>query len=145
METVLNRLLAPLAGPAYAMLRIVAGAMLTFHGVQKIFGVLTEHQPPVGSQLWIGGLLELVCGTAIALGLFVRSAAFLASGMLAVAYFQFHWKLQFDSGFFPTVNRGELAVLYCFTFFYVACKGAGPWSLGARRSAETIEGERSVP
>jgi putative oxidoreductase len=116
------------------LLRIVAGAMLTFHGVQKTFGVLTEHQPPVGSQLWIGGVLELVCGAAIALGLFTRLAAFLASGMLAVAYVQFHWKFQFDSGFFPTVNQGELAVLYSFTFLYMACRGAGGWSLASRRT-----------
>ena len=112
---------------------IIAGAMLTFHGGQKIFGVLPEHQPPVGSLLWIGGLLELVCGSAIALGLSTRMAAFLASGMLAVAYFQFHWKFRFDSGFFPTVNQGELAVLYCFAFLYVACKGSGTWSLDTRR------------
>lgn len=124
--------LAPFSERAYALLRIMAGAMLSFHGWQKIFGVLTEHQPAVGSQIWIGGILELVCGTAIALGLFTRMAAFLASGMLAVAYFQFHWKFQFDSHFFPIVNHGELAVLYCFVFFYVACKGSGPWSVGRR-------------
>lgn len=129
----LIRLLAPRAEHAYALLRVVAGAMFTFHGVQKVFGVLTDHQPAVGSQLWIGGVLELVCGAAIALGLFTRLAAFLASGMMAVAYFQFHWKFQFDAGFIPTVNKGELAVLYCFVFLYVACKGAGVWSLDSGR------------
>lgn len=126
-------LLAPFAEHTYALLRIVAGAMLTFHGVQKIFGVLTDQQPPVGSQLWIGGLLELVCGTAVALGLLTRLAAFLASGMLAVAYFQFHWKFRFDAAFFPGVNQGELAVLYSFTFLYMACKGGGMCSLDNRR------------
>lgn len=125
--------LSPLSEAAYALLRIVAGAMFAFHGVQKVFGVLTDHQPPVGSQLWIGGLIELVCGTAIALGVFTRLAAFLASGTMAVAYFQFHWKFRFDSAFFPTVNQGELAALYCFVFFFVFCRGAGPWSLDARR------------
>jgi putative oxidoreductase len=124
--------LEPFAERAYALLRIMAGAMLSVHGWQKIFGVLTDHQPALGSQIWIGGILELVCGTLIALGLFTRMAAFLASGTMAVAYMQFHWKFQFDSNFFPVVNRGELAVLYCFVFFYVACKGSGPWSLGAR-------------
>lgn len=124
--------LEPFAEHAYALLRIMAGAMLTFHGLQKIFGVLTDHQPAVGSQIWVGGVIELVCGAAIALGLFTRMAAFLASGMLAVAYFQFHWKFQFDAHFFPVVNRGELAVLYCFVFLYIACKGSGPWSLGVR-------------
>jgi putative oxidoreductase len=129
--TPLRRLLSPFADRAYALLRIVAGAMLAFHGVQKTLGVLTDHQPPVGSQLWIGGVLELVCGAAITLGAFTRSAAFLASGTMAVAYFQFHWKLQLDAGFFPGVNKGELAVLYCFVFLYMACRGAGPWSLDA--------------
>ena len=132
--TILDRVLPPLAERAYALLRIVAGAMFTFHGVQKIFGVLSEHpSPDVGSQMWIGGMLELVCGIAIALGLYVRLAAFLASGMMAVAYTQFHWKLQFDSAFFPAINQGELALLYSFVFLYMACKGAGRWSLGARR------------
>jgi putative oxidoreductase len=123
----------PLAEWVYALLRVVAGAMFVFHGVQKVFGVLTESQPPVGSQLWVGGLIELLCGAAIALGLFTRPAAFLASGTMAVAYFQFHWKFQFGADFFPTINGGELAVLYCFLFLYMACRSAGPWSLDARR------------
>ena len=129
----LRRVLAPFTEHAYSLLRVVAGAMFLFHGFQKIFGVLTDHQPAVGSQLWIGGVLELVCGAAIALGLFTRLAAFLASGMMAVAYSQFHWKFQFDAGFLPAVNKGELAVLYCFLFLYVACKGGGVWSLDSRR------------
>src|SRR5688500_12827896 len=89
---------------AYVLLRVVAGLMFAFHGVQKVFGVLTDHQPPVGSQLWIGGLIELVCGFAIALGLLTPLAAFLASGTMAVAYFQFHWKLAGGAQFFPAVN-----------------------------------------
>lgn len=124
--------LAPFAEHAYVLLRVVAGGMYTFHGVQKVFGVLTEKQPPVGSQLWIGGVLELVCGVAIALGLFTRLAAFLASGTMAVAYFQFHWKFQMGAAFFPGVNQGELAVLYCFVFLYIACKGPGRCSLDGR-------------
>jgi len=107
--------------------------MLTFHGVQKIFGFLAEQQPPFGSQLWIGGLIELVCGAAVALGLYAAPAAFLASGTMAVAYFQFHWKFQLGAAFFPAINQGELAVLYCFVFLYIACKGAGSWSLAALR------------
>jgi len=124
--------LAPFAEHAYALLRVVAGAMFMFHGVQKVLGVLGEMQP-VGSQLWIGGVLELVCGAAIALGLFTRLAAFLASGVMAVAYIQFHWKFQFGAAFFPAVNQGELAVLYCFVFLYIACKGGGRCSLDNRR------------
>ena len=124
----------PFEEGAYALLRIVSGALFTFHGVQKIFGVLTDQQPPVMSQIWIGGLLELACGAAIALGLFTSLAAFLASGMMAVAYFQFHWKLQFGAAFFPAINQGELAVVYCFLFLFIACKGSGCCSLGGGRS-----------
>ena len=133
MSVISKSPLAPITERAYAMLRVVAGAMFMFHGLQKIFGILAEHQPPVGSQMWIGGIFELVCGIAIAVGIFTRSAAFLASGVMAVAYIQFHWKFSFDAGFFPIVNHGELAVLYCFAFFYMACKGGGVWSLDAAR------------
>ena len=121
----MNNLLEGFAGTAYVLLRIVSGALFAFHGVQKIFGVLTDQQPPVGSQTWIGGLLELVCGPLIALGIYTAPAAFLASGMMAVAYFQYHWKFQFGAEFFPIVNKGELAVLYCFVFLYIACRGSG--------------------
>ena len=116
---------------AYTLLRLVSGLLFAFHGVQKVFGVLADHQPEVGTQLWIGGVLELACGAAIALGLFTSLAAFLASGMMAVAYCQFHWKFQFDSNFFPAINQGEPAVVYCFLFFYIACKGGGYYSLGS--------------
>lgn len=117
------------SGPAYAFLRIIAGLMFAFHGVQKIFGVLTDYHPAVGSQIWIGGLIELVAGFLIAVGFKTRWAAFLSSGTMAVAYFQFHWKFQMGSAFFPGVNQGELAVLYCFVFLYMACRGSGMWSL----------------
>ena len=119
---------------AYALLRIVAGAMFTFHGVQKLFGVYTDKpSPAMWSQVWIGGVLELVLGAAIALGLFTSIAAFLASGEMAVAYFQFHWKFQGGPQFFPTVNGGELAVLYCFVFLFMAFRGSGPLSLDSLR------------
>lgn len=128
--------LKPFAEGAYALLRIVSGFLFAFHGVQKVFGVLTDQQPTLGSQIWIGGVLELVCGAAIALGLATSLAAFLASGMMAVAYFQFHWRFQFDSAFFPAINQGESAVVYCFLFLYVACKGSGCCSLGRRRRSD---------
>ena len=114
---------------AYALLRIVAGILFAFHGMQKIFGILSQGQPPVGSQMWIGGVIELAGGLAVALGVGTRWAAFLCSGTMAVAYFQFHWKFAFDSNFFPVVNKGELAVIYCFVFLLIACRGAGAWSL----------------
>jgi|SRR5271169_1987291 len=114
---------------AYALLRIMAGFMFSFHGAQKILGVLSEFQPAAGSQLWFGGIIELLGGVAVMLGFKTRAAAFICSGEMAVAYFQFHWKFQSGPQFFPTINKGELAVLYCFVFLYIACRGAVRWSL----------------
>ena len=114
---------------AYVLLRIVTGFMFAFHGAQKILGVLSEFQPPVGSQLWFGGIIELLGGLAVMWGWQTRAAAFLCSGMMAVAYFQFHWKFQLGPQFFPAINKGELAALYCFVFFLIACRGGGTWSL----------------
>ena len=114
---------------AYALLRIMAGFMLSFHGAQKILGVLSEFQPPVGSQLWIGGIIELLGGLAVMLGFKARVAAFLCSGMMAVAYFQFHWKFQIGPNLFPAINKGELAALYSLVFLYIACRGRVKWGL----------------
>jgi putative oxidoreductase len=130
----LGRLLTPATEPVYAALRIVAGLLFSFHGMQKVLGVLAEQQPPVGSQLWIGGMIELVAGLLIALGLATRWAAFLSSGTMAVAYIQFHWKFAFGAGFLPGINRGELAVVYAFLFLFIACRGAGRASLDGRRT-----------
>ena len=130
----LGRLLSPAQEPVYAAMRIIVGLLFAFHGLQKIFGMLSEFQPPVGSQLWIGGVIELVAGLLIAFGLLTVWAAFLASGTMAVAYAQFHWKFAFDSSFFPAINKGELAVVYAFVFLFIACKGAGIASLDGMRS-----------
>jgi putative oxidoreductase len=118
-----------------ALLRIVSGALFTFHGVQKILGWLTDRpRIPVGSQMWIGGMIELVGGILIAIGLFTRPAAFLAAGTMAVAYFQFHWKLALDNWkFLPIVNGGEPAVLYCFVFLLYAVAGGGAMSIDRAR------------
>ncbi|ABS24790.1 DoxX family protein [Anaeromyxobacter sp. Fw109-5] len=118
---------------AYAALRLVAGAMFAFHGAQKILGWLPAGPAPaLGTQLWFGGIIELVGGTLIALGLFTRAAAFLASGTMAVAYTQFHWKLAVANfAWLPSVNKGELAALYCFLFLFVMARGPGPASLDA--------------
>ena len=103
----------------YALLRIIAGTLFLFHGLQKVFGLMADGTPPVGSQIWIGGMVELAAGAAIAVGYFAHWAAFLACGTMAVAYIQFHWKVNFGSAFFPGVNKGELAVLYCFLFLFI--------------------------
>src|SRR5579859_7679489 len=119
----IKRLLAPFSDRFYALLRLVSGLMLAFHGIQKLFGVLTTHQPPVGSQLWIGGLIELVAGPAIGIGLFTSE----------VAYIQFHWKFTGGAQLFPAVNQGELALLYAWVFLFIASRGSGPWSVDSRR------------
>ena len=120
------------ADPAYALMRIVTGFMFSFHGMQKIFGVLSDFRPAVGSQIWIGGIIELLGGLAVMFGFQTRLAAFLCSGEMAVAYFQFHWKFQLGPNFFPAINQGEMAVLYCFIFLVIACRGAVKWGLDKR-------------
>ncbi len=132
----LNRLLAPRTEAAYALLRVVAGVLFALHGAQKLFGVLGGTVQPVGTQLWLGAVIELVAGLAIAAGVVTRWAAFLASGTMAVAYVQFHWKLAFDSGFFPVVNKGEMALLYALLFLFIACRGAGPYAWDERKSSK---------
>jgi putative oxidoreductase len=116
-------------------MRIVAGAMFAVHGAQKLLGwYATNASPAVGSQIWFGGVIELVGGLLIAVGLWTRLSAFLASGTMAVAYFQFHWKLVLADGkWLPTVNKGELAALYCFVFLLLVMRGAGPVSVDAAR------------
>lgn len=112
---------------AYALLRIVAGFMFSFHGIQKIFGVLRDSTPAIGSQIWFGGLIEMIGGLLIMIGFQTRWAAFIASGTMAVAYMQFHWKFRFGAEFFPAVNKGELAAVYCFLFLFIATKGGVMW------------------
>lgn len=142
-----SRYLAPGSEAAYAALRIVAGLSFAFIGLQKIFGVLSPFKPEVGSQIWYGGLIELIGGTLMALGLFTPWAAFLASGTMAVAYIQFHWKFDFGEKFFPSVNQGGAALLYCFIFLYAACKGSGIFSIDSllhgRRKAGSPAAEKA--
>src|SRR5260221_196937 len=112
------------ADHAYALMRIVAGVMFSFHCVQILLCVLFGYpKPAMMSQTWFGGIIELVCGLAVMLGLQTCLAAFLCSGTMAVAYFQFHWKFQLGSQIFPALNKGELSVLYCFVFLFIACRG----------------------
>lgn len=123
--------LAQFTDKTYALLRIVTGFMFSFHGVQILFGYMSPMpaKPPVGSQTWIGGVIELVCGLLVMVGFGTRWAAFLASGTMAVAYFQFHWKFQLGPQIFPAVNQGELAALYSFLFLFIACRGGATWCL----------------
>ena len=117
---------------ARSLLRIVAGFTFSLHGMQKILGLFggmggkgeTAH---FGSLLWVAGGLELIGGLLLVLGLFTSPVALILSGEMAVAYFRVH----FPRSFFPLVNHGELAALYCFIFLYLSTAGAGPLSLDA--------------
>jgi putative oxidoreductase len=117
-----------------SLLRIVAAFFFMQSGTMKVFAWPMGVPPnggtvPLMSQAGIGGLLEVVGGALLVLGLFTRPVAFILSGEMAVAYFQFH----FPSGFWPVMNQGYAAVLYCFLWLYYSSAGAGPWSLDARR------------
>ena len=116
---------------AFALFRIVAGLLFMMHGSQKLLGTPAGRGlAAFGSLPWVAGLIELVCGFLILIGLFGGLAAFIASGEMAAAYFMAHQ----PRGLWPIVNQGELAVLYCFAFLYIAAHGSGVWSLDHLRS-----------
>jgi putative oxidoreductase len=124
----MNPLLGNYSPYIYAILRIIVGLSFALHGSQKVFGFPGDKPPlPITSFMGFGGLIELVCGLLIALGLYASYAAFIASGEMAVAYFMLHA----SKGFLPIINQGELAILYCFIFLYIAAHGSGIWSLDA--------------
>jgi len=131
----------PFAPQIYAALRILAGLMFLSHGLQKLVG--WPAPVPEGAPafvIYVGGAIELFGGALIAIGLLTRWAAFLCSGMMAVAFFMAHagpaLGQQGIFGIIPLVNKGELAALYCFVFLYIAARGAGIWSVdGARGGA----------
>ena len=118
---------------ALTLLRVVAGLLFLQAGGMKLFdwfgGIPAEFggHPALLSQTWIGGVLEFYGGAAILVGLFTRPVAFILSGEMAVAYFQFHQ----PNGAWPIQNHGEPAVLLCFIFLFFAAYGAGPWSIDA--------------
>ena len=113
---------------AYSLLRIVSGALFACHGAQKLFGAFGSPVMTGKPLMAVAGIIEFVGGILIATGLLTRIAAFLASGEMAVAYFMVHA----PGGFWPIVNKGELAVLYCFCFLYIASRGGGPYSVDAK-------------
>jgi len=116
----------------YAGLRILAGLMFMQHGLQKVFG-LFGGLPNAGPWItWTAGPIELVGGALIALGLFAGPAAFICSGQMAVAYLWFHWQRLGE--FFPILNHGEPAVLYCWVFLLIAARGSGIWSVDEARA-----------
>ena len=121
---------APRAFSILSVLRIFTGLELLEHGTGKILGfpaVPTFAHVQIGSLAGAGGLIELVGGILFTIGLFTRPVAFILSGFTAAAYFMAHA----SKGFYPVLNGGELAALYCFVFLYFVFAGAGPWSVDA--------------
>lgn len=113
----------------YALMRIVTGFLFLAHGVQKIFGALGGTQVELMSLMGLAGILELVGGSLIMVGFLTGYSAFICSGLMAAAYFMAHA----PGGFWPIVNKGELAALYSFVFLYISVKGAGIWSIDTAR------------
>ena len=125
--------LKPYTPQIRSILRIMSGLLILQHGTAKYLS-FPPSQMSNASPLTMGGaagILELVGGVLLVIGLFTRPAAFILSGMTAVAYFYVHA----GRGFFPLLNGGELAVLYCFVFLYLAAAGGGPWSVDATRKS----------
>ena len=110
----------------YALLRIVSGVLFACHGAQKLFGVL-GGQKQTGTLMLAAGVIEFVGGSLIAVGLFAGCAAFIASGQMAFAFFMQHY----PKAFWPILNGGEPAVLFCFIFLYIASVGSGILSVDA--------------
>ena len=106
-------------------LRVVAGLLFAQHGAQKLFGVLERNQAELMSLMGLAGIIEFVGGLLIAIGLFTRPVAFVACGQMAVAYFMVH----VPQGFWPILNGGELAALYCFTWLFFFTYGPGKYSV----------------
>lgn len=117
--------------PVYALLRILFGFLYLVHGLQKVFGLFGGTVMPIASMFGVAGVIEVAAGVLILVGLWTRPAAFVASGEMAAAYFINHQ----SRAFWPIANGGELAVLYCFAFLYIATRGSGIWGVdGLRRT-----------
>jgi putative oxidoreductase len=120
----------PYESQTYALFRIVVGFLFLWHGPQKLFGF--PIAVPAGAPafvLYTAGPIELIGGTLVMIGLFTRWAAFLSSGLMAFAY----WMAHGPRALLPIVNQGELAVVYCFAFLFIAARGAGIWSVDGAR------------
>jgi putative oxidoreductase len=117
---------------ALAVLRVVTALLFMAHGTGKLLGFPDlGFQPELFSLIGLAAILEIVGGALLVLGLFTRPVAFILSGQMAVAYFMAHA----PNGFFPVLNQGESAVLFCFIFLFLVFSGPGAWSLDGKRSA----------
>src|SRR6186713_3170125 len=115
----MNGILARVGPYVYTLLRIVAGLLFACHGAQKLFGVLGGNRVPILSEFGLAGVIEFAGGLMIAAGMLTSLVAFICSGEMAVAYFKAHA----PKSVFPIQNGGELAVLFCFLFLYIAARG----------------------
>ena len=121
-----------------SVLRIITALLFLQHGTSKIFGfpLSTASFPPPWTQFWMAGMMELIGGALLLIGLLTRPVAFLLAGEMAVAY----WLVHAPDNFFPALNGGEAAILFCFIFLYIVFAGPGPWSvdklLRDKRAAE---------
>jgi putative oxidoreductase len=125
------RFLADHEPQVYALLRMFAGFLFLWHGAEKLFGYPSPMPPGVPAFItFVAGPIELVGGLLVMLGLFTRPAAFLCSGLMAFAYWMGHG----SKALLPIVNQGEIAVLYCFVFLFLAAHGPGVWSVDGSRA-----------
>ena len=120
-----NKLLDSLTNPSYALFRMVLGFLFMWHGTQKLFNIPKEFPYELSALSHTAGIIELVGGALVLLGCMTRPVAFICSGTMAVAY----WKVHGLNNFFPMINGGELAALYCFGFLSIAANGPGIWSI----------------
>jgi putative oxidoreductase len=118
-----------LAPYVLSLLRIIAALLFMQHGLAKFFGFPSSNAPHLElfDLEWFSAVIELAGGILVSLGLFTRAAALIMSGEMAIGYFLFHAPL----GFYPYINHGELAIMFCFVFLYLVVAGSGPWSLDA--------------
>jgi putative oxidoreductase len=126
-----------------SILRIVAAFLFIQFGTAKVFGLPAPIMPgggtaPVGSLAWVAGMLETFGGLLLLIGLLTRPVAFILAGEMAVAYFYGHA----PQGFWPVLNQGSPAILFCFLFLYLSAAGPGPWSLDAMRERRGSYGLR---
>ena len=127
----MERVLGRFAPQLYAAMRIVTGFLFACHGAQKLFGALGGQQVPLMSLMGLAGIIEFFGGLMIAIGFQTGTAAFIASGFMASAYFMAHA----PRGPLPIQNQGELAVVYCFVFLYIAARGSGVWAVDRARGS----------
>lgn len=124
----MTRISRPVTEHVFALMRWVVGLNFALHGAQKLFGAFgAEHPVALTSLMGLAGIIEFFGGLLVAFGIFTSVAAFIASGEMAVAFFMAH----FPRGWIPLLNHGELAVVYCFVFLYVAAHGGGRWTVPA--------------